>query len=79
MEQMINFTWTELGSDNPQKFVLFPDDAKFEKVKQTQDRVYLLEIKATQQRHFYWFQEDDTEKDAEICKKIHNAINGIAE
>merc|ERR1719464_416157 len=32
---------------------VFPDEAKFEKVKQTKDRVYLLEMTATAQRHFF--------------------------
>lgn len=33
----------------------------------------------TQQRYFYWFQDDDHEKDAENCKKVHNILNGITE
>jgi hypothetical protein len=35
---------------------VFPDESKFEKVKQSEDRVYLLEMKATEQRLFYWMQ-----------------------
>ena len=46
-------------------FYVFPGDCKFEKVKQSKDRVYLLEFTSTQQRHFYWMQEDDKEKDTE--------------
>lgn len=55
---------------------IFPGGAKFEKVKQSKDRVYLLEFPGTQQRFFYWMQEDDKEKDAENAQKTHNAING---
>ena len=51
---------------------MFPGDCKFEKVKQSKDRVYLLEFQSTQQRFFYWFQEDDKEKDTESALKIHN-------
>jgi hypothetical protein len=40
-------------------FYVFPGDCKFEKVKQSQDRVYLLEFTNTRQRHFYWMQELD--------------------
>ena len=56
---------------------MFPGDCKFEKVKQSTERVYLLEFQSTQQRFFYWFQEDDKEKDAEVALKIHNNLNNI--
>ena len=56
---------------------MFPGDCKFEKVKQSKDRVYILEFQSTQQRFFYWFQDEDKEKDTEFAKKIHNQLNGI--
>ncbi len=59
-----------------ESFYVFPGDAKFEKVKQSKDRVYLLEFSSTMQRHFYWMQEEDKEKDAENALKTHNVING---
>jgi len=34
----------------------FPGEVKFEKVKQTKDRVYLLEISGGVQRKFFWMQ-----------------------
>ena len=48
-----------------ESFYVFPGDAKFEKVKQSKDRVYLLEFSSTHQRYFYWMQESDKEKDQE--------------
>ena len=60
-------------------FFVFPDESKFEKVKQSYDRVYLLEMKATEQRYFYWMQEADPEGDADRCKKVHNTLNNISE
>jgi 26S proteasome regulatory subunit N13 len=59
--------------------MIFPGDAKFEKVKQSNDRVYLLEFSASNQRHFYWMQEKEEEGDAERCKKINNIINDISD
>jgi hypothetical protein len=56
---------------------VFPGDCKFEKVKQSKDRVYLLEFATTQRRLFFWMQDEDTEKDAENAKKIHNTLNNI--
>jgi 26S proteasome regulatory subunit N13 len=74
------FQWTEYGSNNPfQNIMIFPGDAKFEKVKQSKDRVYLLEFHQSKHRHFYWMQEKDEEEDDERCKKVHNLINGIDE
>lgn len=59
--------------------ILFPDIAKFEKVKQSDDRVYLLEILPEPSRLFFWMQDEDKENDADRCKKLHNAINNITE
>ena len=54
---MKQFQWCDADTKNPiDSFYVFPDDAKFEKVKQSKDRVYLLEMKHTQQRYFYWMQ-----------------------
>ena len=54
---MTTFQFCDAESSNPiESFYIFPDTAKFEKVKQSTDRVYLLEMKDTQQRYFYWMQ-----------------------
>jgi 26S proteasome regulatory subunit N13 len=72
------FQWTEAGSNNPfQNIMIFPGDCKFEKVKQSKDRVYLLEFHQSKTRHFFWMQEKDEEGDAERCKKVHSTLNDI--
>jgi 26S proteasome regulatory subunit N13 len=77
---MKQFQWCDAETSNPiESFYVFPGDAKFEKVKQSKDRVYLLEMAGSQSRYFYWFQEEESDKDSETCKKIHNTLNGIAE
>ena len=58
---------------------MFPGDCKFEKVKQTSDRVYLLEFSSNQKRFFYWMQDSETEKDVENATKVHKLLNGIEE
>jgi hypothetical protein len=71
------FQWTEAGSNNPfQNIMVFPGDCKFEKVKQSNDRVYMLEFHQSKSRHFYWMQEKETENDEENCKKLNNILNG---
>ncbi len=48
---MKTFQWCEADTKAViESFYVFPDESKFEKVKQSQDRVYLLEMKATEQR-----------------------------
>ena len=77
---MKQFQWCDAETKNPiDSFYVFPDDAKFERVKQSKDRVYLLEMKHTLQRYFYWMQEDEKEKDKENAKKVHNLLNNITE
>lgn len=34
-------------------------------------------MKHTLQRYFYWIQEEESDKDAELCKKTHNVLNNI--
>jgi 26S proteasome regulatory subunit N13 len=50
------FQWCDESKTPIESFYVFPDEAKFEKVKQSADRVYLLEMKQTKQRYFYWMQ-----------------------
>lgn len=75
---MKQFQWCDPDTKNAiDSHYIFPDESKFEKVKQSKDRVYLLEMKQTQKRYFYWMQEDEPEKDAERCKSVHNTLNNI--
>ena len=75
---MKQFQWCDAETKNPiDSFYVFPEDAKFERVKQSKDRVYLLEMKHTQQRYFYWIQEDEKDKDKENALKVHNVLNNI--
>jgi hypothetical protein len=46
---MITFQFLDVDTKNKiDSFYIFPGDAKFEKVKQSKDRVYLLEFISTQ-------------------------------
>ena len=75
---MKQFQWCDADTKNPiDSFYVFPDDAKFEKVKKNRDRVYILEMKHTQQRYFYWMQDEEKEKDKSNALKVHNVLNNI--
>ena len=75
---MVTFNFCDESKQVLESLILFPDIAKFEKVKQTEDRVYLLEIQPEPRRLFFWMQDEDKENDADRAKRCHNAINGIA-
>ena len=76
---MVTFAFLNDSKEVKESLILFPDIAKFEKVKQSDDRVYMLEVQPEPRRMFFWMQEPDKEGDADRAKKCHNAINGITE
>lgn len=41
---MTQFQWCDASGNAQENLMMIPGSAKFEKVKQTEDRVYLLEI-----------------------------------
>ena len=54
---IMKFQWLDASSRSViEEFMLFPGDAKFEKVKQSEDRVYILTMISSGMRNFYWFQ-----------------------
>ena len=72
---LFQFQWQDEQGTTHEDLMVFPGSAKFEKVKQTEDRVYLLELDTN--RFFYWMQEPDKEKDAERCKKVSDTLSGV--
>ena len=75
---MKQFQFLDADSKNKlDAFYVFPGDCKFEIVKQSKDRVYLLEFISTQRRYFYWMQDEDKTKDEENARKVHNLLNGL--
>jgi len=75
--QIKKLQWCDADTKTPiDNLYLMPGEAKFEKVKQSNDRVYLLEFTHTSQRFFYWMQEEDSTKDKELADKVNNLING---
>jgi len=53
---MVTFQYLDESKNVLESRILFPDIAKFEKVKQSDDRVYLLEIQPEPSRLFFWMQ-----------------------
>lgn len=55
---MKQIQWCDADTKNPMEsiFVITGEKYRFEKVKQSKDRVYLFEISASNSRYFYWMQ-----------------------
>ncbi|KAF0691942.1 Aste57867_16912 [Aphanomyces stellatus] len=80
-DQLLHFQWknrtTGAAVDD---YIIFPQDATFEKVDTSRpnDRVYVLQYKASSRRFFYWMQNKDSAKDAEQAKKVNDLMNSTA-
>ncbi|KAF2579995.1 hypothetical protein F2Q68_00002062 [Brassica cretica] len=55
--------------------IVFPDEAIFEKVNQSSDRVYILKFNSDDRKLFLWLQEPRAEGDADICSAVNQYLN----
>lgn len=77
-DDLTHFCWIDRATGKIEdELIVFPDDAKFEKVPQcTTGRVYVLHMPSCQARHFFWLQEPKVDKDEEYCKVVNDFMNG---
>lgn len=55
---------------------VFPEDAQFHKVQGTNGgRIYYLRFQSYEDKHFFWIQEPDENKDTRIAKQVNDIIN----
>ena len=75
-EEALHLQWRVRGSGNAvvEDLLVFPNNQEFKKVEtgRAEDRVYLLQFKASSRRFFFWMQEADKEGDAGLCKKLND-------
>ena len=57
MEHSIPHTATALALCQDSDLIVFPEEAEFRKVKQTDQRVYMLIFKGSNKKFFFWMQE----------------------
>ena len=64
------------GTFDHNQLILFPGDAKLERVKEAgeKSRVYLLRFEGNPPRQFYWMQEPDEAKDEILVKALNEAL-----
>ncbi|CAM9883290.1 unnamed protein product [Chrysoparadoxa australica] len=80
-DQLLHFTWKDRTSNAVgDELMLFPDECVYKKVDtgKAEDRVYLLELKGSGRRLFYWMQDKDSSQDEENCSKINKVANDPA-
>ncbi|KAI8087615.1 proteasome complex subunit Rpn13 ubiquitin receptor-domain-containing protein [Gilbertella persicaria] len=76
-DQLLHLYWKERKNQaTPEDdLIIFPDEAEFTKVSQcTTGRVYLLKFKTSNERHFYWMQSKNDEKDQETVERVNELI-----
>ncbi|KAI9224495.1 proteasome complex subunit Rpn13 ubiquitin receptor-domain-containing protein [Blastocladiella britannica] len=81
---LLHFCWAERttianpGRQAEEDLIVFPEEAEWIKVEQSNDRVYMLAFKSSSQKLFFWMQEPKDDKDAQIAATINLAINDPA-
>uniref|UniRef100_A0A1D1YUT8 Proteasomal ubiquitin receptor ADRM1 n=1 Tax=Anthurium amnicola TaxID=1678845 RepID=A0A1D1YUT8_9ARAE len=75
-EGLVHFQWLDRDrsavEDNQ---IIFPDEAVFEKVSQSSDRVYILKFSSDNRKFFFWMQEPNSDRDTQICDSVNYFIN----
>jgi len=73
---LIHFIWKERSSGHKEHdLIIFPDDAKFRKVDESNGRVYVLEWINSSKKFFFWMQEPKDDNDETYCHDINKYIN----
>ncbi|ESQ39785.1 hypothetical protein EUTSA_v10000977mg [Eutrema salsugineum] len=75
-EGLVHFQWLDRSQNALEDDqIVFPDEALFEKVNQSSDRVYILKFNSDDRKLFFWMQEPKAEGDAELCSSVNQYLN----
>jgi len=75
-EGLLHFQWFDQASNVVEiDQIVFPEEAVFEKVEQTRERVYILKFKEDERKFFFWMQEPKADGDSQICSSVNFFIN----
>lgn len=75
-EGLLHFQWLDRTSNVVEiDQIVFPDEAVFEKVQQTPDRVYILKFREDNRKFLFWMQELKADGDSQICSSVNYFIN----
>eukprot|EP00898_Chlorokybus_atmophyticus_P008558 jgi/Chlat1/8703/Chrsp88S08070 len=77
-DDLVYFQWQDRISGTVEDdFILFPGDAQFNKVEQTNQRVYKLRFASGGREVLFWMQEPNTDADADVCTAVNAAISAM--
>ncbi|KAL1197928.1 26S proteasome regulatory subunit RPN13 [Cardamine amara subsp. amara] len=75
-EGLIHFQWLDRSLNAVEDDqIVFPDEALFEKVNQSSDRVYILKFNSDDRKLFFWMQEPRAEGDVMLCSSVNQYLN----
>ncbi|XP_071742091.1 26S proteasome regulatory subunit RPN13 [Rutidosis leptorrhynchoides] len=75
-EGLVHIQWLNRGNDTIEDDqIVFPEEAVFEKVGQSSERVYLLKFQTDDRKCFFWMQEPIADNDEELCKSVNLYLN----
>lgn len=75
-DHLTRFYWKDVKNNVIEDdLIVFPQEAIFEKVAESSQRVYVLKFNSSSQRLFFWMQDPKDEKDAENVARINQIIN----
>lgn len=74
-EQLMHFQWYDREKKETAMDLIVISDAYFEKIEKcTTGRVFLLRFTSSDKKLFFWMQEPDEGKDAELMKTFNEAV-----
>ncbi|XP_008806959.1 26S proteasome regulatory subunit RPN13-like isoform X1 [Phoenix dactylifera] len=75
-EGLVHFQWLDRSQNIVEEDqIIFPDEAVFEKVTQSSERVYILKFNSDDRKFFFWMQEPRADGDTRICNSMNSYIN----
>ncbi|KAI8905256.1 putative ARM-1 protein variant 3 [Powellomyces hirtus] len=75
-DSLMHFYWKDRRTGAIEDdLIIFQDEADFEKVTQSNGRVFVLKFKSSSQKLFFWMQEPKADKDEELVAKVNSLIN----
>ncbi|CAM9485659.1 unnamed protein product [Phaeothamnion confervicola] len=77
-DDLLHFQWRDRTTNVVQDdLILFADEAEFKRCKtgRESDRVYILQMRGSSRRFFYWMQDKDASADEERVKRVADLCN----
>lgn len=75
-EGLVHFQWLDRTRNMVEDDqIIFPDEAVFDKVAQSRERVFILKFSSDDRKFFFWMQEPKSDEDMIVCNSVNSCIN----